>query len=65
LPTFVLSAVGDLVGKLVGKYDGDFVGKLVGNGVGGFGRPFKHALLVCPAKAPLQHNNCVSKKLVA
>jgi hypothetical protein len=51
--------VGDFVGRLVGKCDGDFVDRLVGNGVGGFGRPFKHALLVCPAKAPLQHSNCV------
>jgi hypothetical protein len=49
--------VGDFVGKLEGKYDGDTVGKLVGNGVGGFGRPFKHALLDCPANELLQHSN--------
>jgi len=52
-----LIAVGDFVGVLVGKCDGDFVDRLVGNGVGGFGRPFRHALLVCPAKELLQHNN--------
>jgi hypothetical protein len=57
LPTFVLSAVGDFVGKLEGKYDGDSVGRLVGNGVGGLGRPFRHALLACPANELLQHNN--------
>ena len=49
--------MGDFVGRLVGKCDGDFVGRLVGNGVGGLGRPFTHALLVCPTNELLQHNS--------
>ena len=44
-------AVGESVGFNV------LVGAIVGRRVGAMGRPMRHALLVCPPKAPLQHSS--------
>jgi hypothetical protein len=51
------SNVGFEVGFEVGTAVGFLVGATVGRRVGAMGSPMRHALLVCPPKAPLQHAN--------
>jgi hypothetical protein len=51
------SKVGFEVGAAVGTAVGFLVGAIVGRRVGAMGRPMRHALLVCPPKAPLQHSS--------
>jgi hypothetical protein len=51
------SKVGFEVGAAVGTAVGFLVGATVGRRVGAMGSPLRHALLVCPPKAPLQHSS--------
>ncbi len=51
------SKVGFEVGFDMGTAVGFLAGATVGRRVGAMGSPMRHALLVCPPKAPLQHSN--------
>jgi hypothetical protein len=59
------SKVGFEVGAKVGTTVGFLLGAAVGRMVGAMGSPLRHALLICPPKAPLQHSRWLLKNLVA